>query len=258
MIEPKYIELINKEVDGLNSSRDSVKLAEYLKKSSEAQNLYENLVKLSETLDQTEEIDPSPNLKKTILNSINLEKQIKTENKNRTQIILPKSKYNLKYAFVFAAGMIIGIIGYITFSDTIQNVDTSYLIGTLMLEKKAEKLKTVDHMNFDSPDINCSVNMKSGDGYLLVELDLKSDKLIKIKMEYDPQDINFIAIQNLDDNNVDMVVKNKYLELNHNGKCKYFILLKDRTIAASFFDFKIFAEKTLLIEETLSTEHYGK
>ncbi len=246
--------MINKELDGLNSSQDSAILTEYLIKSAEAQNLYDNLVKLSETLDQTEKIDPSSNLKKTILNSISLGRYQKREKRSWTQIVLRIPKYNLKYAFVFAVGMILGIIGYITFSDTIRYTDRSSLIGTLALDEKMEDLKAVDQMEFNNPDINCLLNLKSGEGYLLAELDLKSNTLISIKLEFDHQNINFAAIQNLNDQNVDLVVKNNFLELNHIGECKYFILLKDRTIGMSIIDIKIFSEKTLLTEKTLSPE----
>ena len=258
MTEQKYIELINLEIDGLNSPKDSAKLKIYLENYPQAQNLYESLVELSQTLAQTEEIDPSPNLKKTILNSIDAEKYKKGEKKSRTQIILPLPKFNLKYVYVFAAGMILGIIGYTTFSETIPKIDKSNLIGSLVLDEKAENLKIVDHLEFDSRDISCKLNLKSAEGYLLTELDLKSDEVIRIRMEFDPRDINFQAIQNLDDNNVDMVVKNNFLELNHKGKCKYFILLKDRTKTTSPLEFKIFSEKTLLFAETLSAEHNGK
>lgn len=252
MIEPKYIELINKEVDGLNSSRDSVILAEYLKKSSEAQNLYENLVKLSETLDQTEKIDPSPNLKKTILNSINMGKYSSDQNKSWSKSILSHSNVRIKYAFMFAAGMILGIIGYSIISDTLPKIDTSNLNGTFMIDNNSETLKTIDRFEFDSSGINCLFNIKSGEKQFLAEVDLKSDRLIRIKMEYDRENIIFQNIQKTNDNYIDMVVKSNYFELNHEGNGNYLIFLRRSLPVSASIDLKIFSNDTLLFERNLT------
>ena len=68
MIDTKYIEHINKEIDGLNTPEESIALREYLSDNPEAQKLFDELMEISRMLESVPPIEPSQNLKKYILN----------------------------------------------------------------------------------------------------------------------------------------------------------------------------------------------
>ena len=171
MITPKYIELMNKEIDGLNTAKNSAELNSYLNSDPEAQRYYQNLLDVAKTLEQVADIQPSPELKKSILNSINWKKYAVEKKKSRYKFALPQLRFTIKYAYVFTAGLILGIIGYSSLSDTVNKTDPSFLNGTLINE---DKVQLVDRCDFENEDINCSFSLKSQDNYLFAELDLKS------------------------------------------------------------------------------------
>ena len=114
MIDEKYIELMNKEIDGLNTPQESAELKSYLKDEPEAQKQFNNLLDVSKSLEQLEEIEPSPELKKSIINSINWKKYSTKEKKRRSFLGFTQLKFNVKYAYVFTCGLILGIIGFLS------------------------------------------------------------------------------------------------------------------------------------------------
>ena len=72
MIDQKYIELINHEIDGVITPKQKSMLDNYLKKNPQAEKLYQELIATSKIIDQIPAIEPSENLKKRIMNSIDL------------------------------------------------------------------------------------------------------------------------------------------------------------------------------------------
>ncbi|MCB0753910.1 MAG: hypothetical protein KDC52_20735, partial [Ignavibacteriae bacterium] len=70
MIQPEYIELMNKDIDKIISASEKKKLDKYLKENEEAKILHKELLRTEELLDTIPENVASENLKKRILNSI--------------------------------------------------------------------------------------------------------------------------------------------------------------------------------------------
>ena len=74
MIDRKYIELINYEIDGIITPEQRSQLQEYLLKNPKAKKLYQELTATNSMVNSMPEIEPTENLKKRVLNSINFNK----------------------------------------------------------------------------------------------------------------------------------------------------------------------------------------
>ena len=70
MTDEKLTELLNNEIDGLNTQSQSELVNKEIAANPESQAQFENLRSLSQILDQVEEVDPPESLKYTIMNSI--------------------------------------------------------------------------------------------------------------------------------------------------------------------------------------------
>jgi hypothetical protein len=117
----KYIELIHKEIDGVISKREKARLDRILADNPEARKEYDQLTRTSEFLDQVGEIEPSENLKKRIMNSIDAKRysparsesrvtRVRTALSGALSALLPKRRSKLVPAYVFALGMIAGVL----------------------------------------------------------------------------------------------------------------------------------------------------
>ncbi|MEE9429918.1 MAG: hypothetical protein V3V16_02690, partial [Melioribacteraceae bacterium] len=62
MIKPKYIELINKDIDKIVSTSEKKILEKYLSQNEEAKILHKELLRTEELLDTLPETEPSENL----------------------------------------------------------------------------------------------------------------------------------------------------------------------------------------------------
>jgi hypothetical protein len=69
-MEEKYVELMNREIDGLNSRAESAELEKYLHRNPEAGRYYRELLFVAGALNRVPEVEPPAGLKASILNSI--------------------------------------------------------------------------------------------------------------------------------------------------------------------------------------------
>ncbi|MFQ5824373.1 MAG: hypothetical protein ACE5JB_09990 [bacterium] len=251
MIEEKYIELINKEIDGKISHRESVKLKEYLAKNPEAQNLYNDFVNISDILNEVEKIEPSSILKKNILNSIQLNKYTKIEKKNLLQSLI-KVKVNYKFAYSFAAGLIVGLIMFALLINN-TSLDIANLTGTVILNDTSERYETAGKIEINLEGINGTVALKSTKNIILAEIKITTKQEIELAIEFDENDISFNGFRQLTPFVSNLKIRDNYLKLTNIGESNYNIIFKDETQTVSRMTFKIYSD-TLLYEKTIYIE----
>lgn len=261
MIEKKYIELINKEIDRVNLPKDSIKLKEYLRNNPEAQNLYDELVNLSKMLQQVDDVEPSPNLKKNILNSIQWGKNAVKRDRSFLKSVIPslQFKFNFNFVYAFSAGLIAGIIIY-SLSDKIHkstSVDFSRLTGTFIIGESSEVFEPVEKLNISLSGIDGTFNLKSAKGLILAELYLKTQKPVEVVLEFDEQDLEFNGLRHLNSGGIQLNVSRDQLKLTHVGDHKYIFVFRDKTSAVQPLHFSIFSNGALVYEKTLYTETRG-
>ena len=109
MIEERYIELMNREIDRANSEIETAELGRYLESSEEARMYYDQLRDLAAAFERAGEITPPTGLDQIILSSIADREARRAASRERFSIrafLHPKSKL----AYAFAAGVVLGLI----------------------------------------------------------------------------------------------------------------------------------------------------
>ena len=114
-VDKKYIELINKEIDQVTTPDEKAELQKYLQANKSAMDYYNDLQLTNDYLDRLPDHEPSENLKKQIINSINFNKYSPNQKKHYAWDFLFSPK--LRIAYTFALGLIIGIIIYALFQQ---------------------------------------------------------------------------------------------------------------------------------------------
>jgi len=265
MIEEEYIDLINKEIDGVNSPKKSAKLKQYLAENPEAKNLYHELLTVSNMLKEIETIEPSDTLKKRVLNSNPMEKYrpeekkyafLRTRDFLRSLIPSPISRFNVKYAFAFSAGLILGITILSIFIDGLykkSELDISDLYGTMMLYGTSEDFEPVDHIELNFDEVVGEINVKYSTDIVLVELTIETQHEIEIVFEFDDSDIGFSGFTRLNNEENNLRMGKNYLKLSNIGNNRYIIVFHDKTDSVTPMNFKIFSTGDLFYEKAIST-----
>ena len=139
MIDTKYIELIHREIDGLNSAHESAELQRFISSSHEAKDLYDELVAVSHMLHEIRSVDPSPNVKKIILNSIDTSRYTAI-NKQSVSHLISLTITNLQEGFmkgkIVIGGILVAVIAVVYFSFLYPWPGNSDVLGTIGGVKK--------------------------------------------------------------------------------------------------------------------------
>jgi hypothetical protein len=193
MIDKKYLELIHKDIDKVITPREKVKLDNYLKNNPEAEELYHELAKTEELLDTLPDVDPTENLKKRIMNSLDYNKYAQ----NRKRSILDGLFKRRRPVFalgVVAALILIGL--FISNPNLITTFDQKDVAGTMGM-RSAEQVEMLD---IEIEGVSGSIQvikgsgMESSDYSFGFSVELISSGNYELEIAFDPSITTFEEI----------------------------------------------------------------
>jgi hypothetical protein len=253
----RVLELINREIDGINSQEESEELKGLLSHDQEATLLLNDLKRVSAILDGAETVEPPRNLRANILNSIDPKKYSEEAWSNplgRFVNILPQ-RGSLRYALVFTFGIAFGVLIYGVLSDLGRqgSVEKPDLYGTMRLDRASETFEPADNAEISLQNVQGSVSTKHGRGLVSVELVLQSQQEVETVMHFDPHSLSFVGFQQLDNaaNNIDIGGDAVRVRSTGDNKCLFFFNEKAQSVRP--VDLKILSSGSLLYQKALST-----
>jgi len=195
MIDNKYIELMNKEIDGEITKAEQEKLNRYLSANPEAQNFYDELRQTSDLLGTIPRVEPSPNIKKYVMNSIDLTRYSTSKNpsKFRSLVLSLFAKPSPKLAYAFALGIVVGILMYLVVLENViskRGIDVTDFYGTIGISEKTG-FKTLKAIPIALPEINGTIAIKRLENIFVIETDLNALQETEIQLEYDESYLQF-------------------------------------------------------------------
>jgi hypothetical protein len=250
MTEKKYIELINKEVDGLISDMEKHQLHEYLEKDLQAKNLFQETIKTSELLKQVTEVEPSPNLKKHILNSIELKSYAPkyTKKSVRSSISEWFTNLNPRMVYSFAAGVIIGLIIYSVFLTTViqeHPLDKTNFYGTIGIHENTN-IRKLDQVAVEFPGLTGTINFYKFENNIWFEAKISNSDQFEMAFDFDQTKILFDSFKPLNQSNALIQNKANTLNIIINGDCHYLILFKQNSAEKAQIDLKLIKASEVL------------
>jgi len=207
MIEPKYIELIHRELDGENSPRESAALRAYLAQHEEARRLHDELAAASRILSAVQEVEPPDNLKKRILNAIRPDRYAARKNatvgrsiKNLIDGVLGSPNDRLKYAYVFTFGVLAGaaMLAVLTnsFSENkLTNISDFY--GTIGQSPTSSRLVDAGRMEIDLPEVSGSITARYSTERVLTEVIVHPHRDVNLVLEFEESLLAFHSFTRL-------------------------------------------------------------
>jgi hypothetical protein len=198
MIDKKQIQLMNKAIDGVINTREKEHLDAYLQKDPAARKFYNDLLQTADLLSQTSKVEPSPNLKKRVMNAVDFSRYDipKKESSLKSLIsqLMVQSKPQL--AYIFAFGIVIGFIIYSLFLsryDKTSALRLPDLIGTMGITEKTQ-FETLSEVPIKLPQISGAVAVKQYGSIIGCEMNLESETAFEFTLQYDESKANFIGL----------------------------------------------------------------
>jgi hypothetical protein len=191
MIDPKILELINKDIDKTISLSEKDLLQKYINNDPEVNSTYHEMLETEKLLDKLPENDPSVSLKQRILNSINYDLYAKKHKVSFVDHVVDLfSVSNRKFATSFAFGLITGFIVlaaifYSYYSDKPFKEDN--VVGTMGISES--KIVESIPINLAESDISGQMIVsKSSDKYFL-DINIESKNDFSLQINVDPKSI---------------------------------------------------------------------
>lgn len=254
MIEKRYIELINGEIDGANAPEESSELRRYLETHPEAQRYYDELKDIGQTFAEMKDLDPPKSLRETILASV-----ARRSRRPRRESYLARIRERLmpqarpRYAFAFATGVLVGFCVFalssvVMLRETESRADRLY--GTLTTDREATEILSSECIPFDLPQLYGGACVEHSTAVVQANLDLSTDEEIHVVFEYDDL-LRFEGLRALDESDHTMHVEGNRAELTHLGECDYVLVFSDRSSSGSPIRLSVIAQDGLIFEKSI-------
>lgn len=253
-IDARYVELMHAEIDGLNTERESAELREVVARDPEIRKSFTELQELADTLARVEPVDPPPDLKDRVLGALPAGSPGHTGSFRPQRDVRLRASVALRYAYPFAAGLILGIVGYYVVSgDTSGTVppDPSDIVGAMTAHEPAPDAGTVPGVEFDVAGIAGTARVGRVESGFSVEFDLDARVPVEVVLSYDTRDVGFRGLtQDLGEVQA-LEVAGGTITWAQQGHHRLAVLLAARTEAPATLDLRFLVSGGLLHSDRL-------
>jgi hypothetical protein len=247
MIDEKYIELINKEIDKEINPKEKALLHEYLNSNSEAKNLYDELIASENLLDRLPDNDPSVNLKKQILNSLDKSKYSRVEKHSRFRTFIYQTIFQTRYkiAFTFTLGLLAGLFIYSLLFNN-QATEHNNIYGTIGINSEVIKSIPVEASN-----IGGKLDIKWINNNLGLDFSLNSPEQYNLALKFNPDKTKFDNISFFGKNKIKLDSEENILKLSESGNHNYLLLFSLKAEMTVNFNLQISRGGNIIFEKEI-------
>jgi len=257
MIEERYITLIHREIDGLNSAQESSDLQSYLSHDAGATDYYRDILKLSNMLGTVPLVEPPLNLRKRILNSIAIHRPALQKNlvSEVAAQFVQSLRVHRSYAFVFASGLAIGIIGFSLLDGGTplnQRESVTHLSGTMTRPAPTPALSVMDQGELTAADVQGQVTLRGSREVLLVELQVKGGRDVDVALDFADADVGFSSFSQQYTQPDNLRMDRNSVRVGNAGDNQYTLVFSRKSPNAVPIKVKFYRSSSLLFERVFS------
>ena len=253
MNEEKYIELINKEISGTITPRESDALHEYLQADPGARKLCDELTETSRLLSEVADVEPPEYLKKRIINSLDFSRYEAKQSRPVMEFLMKARKLRLKprFAYTFALGVAVGLVVYSMFLTTPTGrygPGVRDMYGTIGISE-VSRFAPVERVPISLPQARGSVNLLRSDDVLRFEVSVRSPGEFEVVLEYDFAQASFGSLRPRDRGRILLETRGGYVRASGSGEEEFALSFVKETAMAVPFEF------TLLVSGEMVHSH---
>ena len=251
MIDERYIELMNHELDGVNSIKKKEELRGFLATHHEAHLLYEDLLYISDTLSKVEEVEPPINLKKSVLNSIQpaFDSHVRQFSSLTLFELFRLPKFTYAFASTLVIGAVLGIAAYSLFIDKDDAVDPSSMYGTMA--SRSSNLQSGDRFEIIAPGIEGVAGIRYSSKILLSEVTFNSQNETDFVLEFPEKLLSFSSFSQSTQGTDDLKITTHSIAGHIQGRQGYVLVFKRKDVSQVSLNLKVFRSGSTVFEKSL-------
>ena len=255
MNKEKYIELIHAEIDGTISKEEKIDLDRFLASDPEMRRVYVELTGVNEILNQSGRLEPPPDMKKKIMQSIRVDKYASRKKIGLISRLLEnlRVKVSPKYVISYSAGLATGLIIVLLLvigPGNLKNISIDRLTGTIVSPGIPSEFAKIDELKINISDIVGKVSVYGDENALQLIIDLQSENEYEFVADFEP-DIIFLQTFTAQAPGSEILEANHgAIRIFHKGVNEYSFLFKSRRDLESQIIFKIYSDTLIYEGET--------
>ena len=188
MINEKYLELIQAEVDGELPDQDRAELSRFMLANPDAHAVRDELKCLCSTLEQVRPAEPPPELRASILAAVRVPAPAVGSRSPRSFLAQSGA---LRYAAAFAGGLIVSAIAFQVASDRGSALDVSDVAGTMVSQDPVSRSRPVDSVHVSLDQVSGTVSLFRSSSMRVVDFDLAAREPVEVVVVHDGQEARF-------------------------------------------------------------------
>jgi len=197
MIDDKIIELINRDLDGVTSREEHLRLGALRASSEEIERFYDSLLGLSRVLAPPELVDPPQALKPAIMRGL-----VNRQRRHAHGAVLEQARafvwrhWNWQTGAGFAAGLAVGILAFAVLLGPFRDSATreNDVVGTILLHSPAEPFKEGETIGITRGDTQGEIKTSFSGNMCVVRLSLHSSPGTRSELLYDASAVRMSAL----------------------------------------------------------------
>jgi hypothetical protein len=243
MISEKYIELIHREIDGLNSPPESAQLRDELAANPEAQQFYDEMRATASLLQEVKAVEPPAHLPHLIMNRLPANRYDARSQTGWWAGLREwlEVKFNFNYVYAFAGGLAVGVTLLALVSQTtLPALDSDQLTGTMIQRDGKEAFKTIKNLEINRGGFAGKIEVKQSAEMVRAELRLDSTQPLELTISFDDRQLGFTSLTMLEDSALgEAILIANAVQLTHVGQKSYAVVFSKKDRGASKLEIKI-------------------
>jgi len=250
MIDERYIELINRKIDGSITGSEQADLERYLSVTPGARELHDAMVRLSVLPQLLPPVNPPQEMKQRILNEITAtNRRPAVARRSFTEFLsVIQARLDFKFAYGFAAGLLIGVAAcLVTLTNLGQQGELSFtdLAGTIGIEPETGRHLIVDEDAFEREGFAGAIKTGAAGNLVFIRLHIQSGQDVEVVFEYEPENMHFQGYRQLTQQTGALEVRPGKMEFSHVGEDEYVLIFNRKSLAGSVISCVIRADHAL-------------
>ena len=188
MIDERYLEFIQADIDGELPDEHRAELSRFLLASPEARAVRDELKRVSAALDGVAPAEPPPELRASILSAVR-----PAARSSSLRGFWP-SRGTLRYAAVFAGGLLVSSIAFQLGAGQHSAPDVSQVAGTMASRNGESASGPVDTISVSLEQVRGSVSLFRSQTARVVEFDLVAKQPVEVVVAHDGQEARFSGL----------------------------------------------------------------
>ena len=254
-IDPKFVDLINAEIDGEISAEDRILLEEHIAQDPDTRALRDELSDFCAKLDAVESILPPADLRRVILNTVSPKIVSQTTSGGGHWRVMMGTLFGSsvqRYAMSFAAGAVLTYT-FIS-SDQISRQaldDVTGLVGTISQPEFTGEKSGEDSIRLTLNEVAGSVHLNKVGSIMILDFDLASQGPIEIVASFSDRNIWFNGFAQLESNGTTIAAEAGQVTVRMEGQRRYAVYLNNDSRSAATISLRFYSGGMLIHEDEL-------